>query len=89
MGVATLDRNVGILLRERDDSTPVAIVERGCTPTQRVTLGTLGDIVERAAAAEVANPAVIVVGDVVRLAHDWPRPRLESPNQAALAGAGA
>ena len=89
MGVATLDRNVGILRGGRDDSTPVAIVERGCTPAQRVTLGTLADIVERAAEAEVANPAVIVVGDVVRLAHEWRRHALESTPQGAFAGAGA
>ena len=72
MGVATLARNAAILRTARGPSTPVAIIERGCTPTQRVTLGTLDDITLRARQAEVANPAVIVVGDVVRLAHDWP-----------------
>ncbi|WP_136610850.1 uroporphyrinogen-III C-methyltransferase [Sinomonas albida] len=47
--------------------TPVAIVENGWTPDQRVTIGTLGTIAEQAAAVGVANPAVIVVGDVVRV----------------------
>lgn len=77
MGVATLARNVEILRGSRPSQTPVAIIERGCTPDQRVTLGTLSDIVERAAAHRVTNPAVIVVGDVVRLAHDWARVRTE------------
>jgi uroporphyrin-III C-methyltransferase / precorrin-2 dehydrogenase / sirohydrochlorin ferrochelatase len=71
MGVATLARNVMTLRSGRGPGTPVAVVERGCTPEQRVTLGTLGDIVERARRAAVANPAVIVVGDVVRLASGW------------------
>lgn len=71
MGVATLARNVEILRGSRGGTTPVGIIERGCTPRQRVTLGTLADIVGRAAAQRVTNPAVIVVGDVVRLAHDW------------------
>jgi uroporphyrin-III C-methyltransferase/precorrin-2 dehydrogenase/sirohydrochlorin ferrochelatase len=51
----------------------VAIVERGFAPDQRVTFGTLGDIAARAAAAGVENPAVVVVGDVVRLSPDFPR----------------
>ena len=71
MGVGTLARNVDLLTGSREASTPVGIVERGCTPLQRVVLGTLADIVARAEAARVANPAVIVVGDVVRLAHGW------------------
>lgn len=87
MGVAALGGNVELLRGDRDGSTPVAIVERGCKPAQRVTLGTLGDIVERAAAAEVANPAVIVVGDVVRLAHGWPRYASGSARHGAPAGA--
>lgn len=79
MGVATLARNVAILREQRESTTPVAIIERGCTTSQRVTLGTLADIVRRAEAASVANPAVIVVGDVVRLAHDWRDAARESP----------
>jgi uroporphyrin-III C-methyltransferase / precorrin-2 dehydrogenase / sirohydrochlorin ferrochelatase len=41
-------------------------------PDQRVTIGTLGDIAQRAAAVGVENPAVVVVGDVVRLSPDFP-----------------
>ncbi|GMA41127.1 uroporphyrinogen-III C-methyltransferase [Mobilicoccus caccae] len=72
MGVATLHRTVA-LLREhgRAASTPLAIVERGWTADQRVTLGTLADIADRAEAAGVRSPAVVVVGDVVTLAHGW------------------
>jgi uroporphyrinogen III methyltransferase/synthase len=47
--------------------TPVAIVERGTTRDERVIVGTLGSIVEIAEAAQVRSPAVIVVGQVVRL----------------------
>src|SRR5690606_35070687 len=90
MGVATLARNVDILRGTRTSQTPVAIIERGCTPDQRVTLGTLADIVERAEAHQVANPAVIVVGDVVRLAHDWASRTTEDvPHTQSLVGADA
>jgi uroporphyrin-III C-methyltransferase/precorrin-2 dehydrogenase/sirohydrochlorin ferrochelatase len=36
-------------------------------PNQRVTIGTLGSIADQAEATGVANPAVIVIGDVVRV----------------------
>lgn len=47
--------------------TPVGIVENGYLPEQRVTIGTLDSIADQADAAGVANPAVIVIGDVVRV----------------------
>lgn len=71
MGVSTLERNIEILRGSREASTPVAIIERGCTPRQRVTLGRLDDITDRAALAQIANPAVIVIGDVVQLSPEW------------------
>ena len=68
MGVGRLARSTRSLLDAgRPASCPVAIIERGFAPDQRVTFGTLGDIAERAAAVGVENPAVVVVGDVVRL----------------------
>ncbi|MEA5453623.1 uroporphyrinogen-III C-methyltransferase [Sinomonas sp. JGH33] len=68
MGVRRLAHSVKQLRhRGLPASTPVAIVESGWTPQQRVTIGTLGTIAEQAAAVGVANPAVIVIGDVVRV----------------------
>ena len=49
------------------EDTPVGIVENGYLPNQRVTIGTLGAIADQAEAIGVANPAVIVIGDVVRV----------------------
>ena len=74
MGVGRLGRSAQTLLDAgRPASCPVAIIERGFLPDQRVTVGTLGDIARRAAEVGVENPAVVVVGDVVRLAPDQPR----------------
>lgn len=68
MGVRRLPR-IAAALRSRGlgPETPVAIVERGWLPDQRVTIGTLDSIAAQAARVRVENPAVIVVGDVVRL----------------------
>ncbi|MEZ5093879.1 uroporphyrinogen-III C-methyltransferase [Nocardioides sp.] len=51
----------------RPGSEPVAVVERGTRPDQRVTRGTLETIARRAREREVTNPAVIVVGAVAAL----------------------
>ncbi|GAB4099445.1 uroporphyrinogen-III C-methyltransferase [Sinomonas halotolerans] len=68
MGVRRLADSVAALRsRGLDAETPVAVVERGWTPEQRVTIATLGTIVDCARAVGVANPAVIVIGDVVRV----------------------
>ncbi len=72
MGVGRLARSTRSLLDAgRPASCPVAIIERGFAPDQRVTFGTLADIAARAATAGVENPAVVVVGEVVRLSPDF------------------
>jgi uroporphyrin-III C-methyltransferase/precorrin-2 dehydrogenase/sirohydrochlorin ferrochelatase/uroporphyrin-III C-methyltransferase len=45
----------------------VAVVEDGYGPRQRVTIGTLATIAQQAAERGIRSPAVVVVGDVVRL----------------------
>jgi len=70
MGVSTLRDTTRILVENgRPGSCPVAIIERGFLPDQRVTLGTLDDIADTALFRGVRSPAVVVVGDVVQFAH--------------------
>ncbi|MFD6054716.1 uroporphyrinogen-III C-methyltransferase [Agromyces sp. NPDC060279] len=68
MGVGTLANSATTLARgERGGGCPVAIVEDGYGAGQRVTIGTLDTIAAQAALRGVRSPAVVVVGDVVRL----------------------
>ena len=68
MGVGTLANSALTLARgERGADCPVAIVEDGFGAGQRVTVGTLATISGQAALRGVRSPAVVVVGDVVRL----------------------
>ncbi|HIC99124.1 MAG TPA: uroporphyrinogen-III C-methyltransferase, partial [Pyrodictiaceae archaeon] len=68
MGVTNLENIVREILDAGvDPETPVAIVEKATMPEQRVVIGKLADIVEKARKAGVKPPAVIVVGEVVRL----------------------
>ncbi|HET8622444.1 MAG TPA: siroheme synthase CysG [Gemmatimonadales bacterium] len=68
MGVERLPYVVARLLEHgKAADTPVAIIENGTLATERVIGATLADVVERARAAGVHPPAVVIVGDVVRL----------------------
>ncbi|HEY8294311.1 MAG TPA: uroporphyrinogen-III C-methyltransferase [Micrococcaceae bacterium] len=68
MGVGTLRASSAVLAGAgRGPDCPAAIIENGYGPNQRVTIGTLGTIADQAEVVGVANPAVVVVGDVVRV----------------------
>ncbi|MCK9407380.1 MAG: uroporphyrinogen-III C-methyltransferase [Methanothrix sp.] len=69
MGVSRLEENTNRLIEAgKSPQTPAAMVEKGGWPDQRLVSGTLGDIAERAKEENVQSPAILVVGDVVRLA---------------------
>lgn len=68
MGVRMLERNVSELMKYgKDPMTPVALIERGTRPDQRVTVGVLGNIAALARERGVKAPAITVIGDVVKL----------------------
>ncbi len=48
-------------------TTPIAMVQSATTPQQKVVTGTLEDIQQKAEAAEIRPPALIIVGSVVSL----------------------
>ncbi|HVP24421.1 MAG TPA: uroporphyrinogen-III C-methyltransferase [Methanomicrobiales archaeon] len=65
MGVKNLPAIASALLAGgKDPATPVAVIERGLAPGQRVTTGPLGEIGELASRRKVRPPAVIVIGGV-------------------------
>lgn len=49
--------------------TPVAIVQNGTLPTQRVITGKVSTIAKLAHVADMSSPSVIVVGEVVNYLH--------------------
>ena len=49
------------------EETPVAIVENGTLPVERVICSELSEIVREAAEVGIRPPALILVGEVVRL----------------------
>jgi uroporphyrin-III C-methyltransferase/precorrin-2 dehydrogenase/sirohydrochlorin ferrochelatase len=68
MAVAHLDSVAAELVkRGRDASTPVAVICDGTMPGQRVLTATLADVADEAERAGIEPPAVVVIGEVVRL----------------------
>jgi uroporphyrin-III C-methyltransferase len=68
MAVAHLDAVAAELIkRGRDAATPVAVISDGTTPNQQVLTSTLGAVAAESANAGVRPPAVVVIGEVVRL----------------------
>ncbi len=68
MGLKNLPAIVGHLLAEGTSAqTPVALIRWGTKPTQHTIIGTLEDIVGKAEEVGMEPPALIVIGEVVRL----------------------
>lgn len=68
MGVRRLRSTCAELIAAgHDGDRPAAIIERGCTPDQRVTIATLATLADAAEAVGAESPAITVIGDVVSL----------------------
>ncbi|WP_035247021.1 uroporphyrinogen-III C-methyltransferase [Desulfogranum mediterraneum] len=74
MGIKTLPLITKKLIGYgRSPDTPVAVVRWASTPQQRSVEGTLGTITEVVQEADIKPPALVIIGDVVKLRStiDW------------------
>jgi uroporphyrinogen III methyltransferase/synthase len=68
MGVKNLaDITQKLIVNGKSPHTPVALIRWGTTPHQQTVTGTLDNITERVQKAGLKAPAIIVVGEVVKL----------------------
>lgn len=82
MGMRRLEEiAVAVVQGGRDPATPVAVVQWGARPQQRVLVSNLAEVAARVREAGLSNPSVVIVGDVVRL-----RDRLSWFEKAPLFG---
>ena len=56
-----------LIAHGQDASTPIALIEKGTTPQQRVFVGTLATLVAQLSVEVVQSPSLIIVGEVVAL----------------------
>ena len=66
MGTRKLAQIADIFAGLGKAATPVAIIQNGSLPNEKMVMGTMDTIVEQAKTAEIASPAIIIVGEVVR-----------------------
>jgi len=67
MGTHKLEDIINIYAELDKFDEPIAIIQNGSLPEQKIVTGTIGDILPRAKAAAIKSPAVIVIGKVAAL----------------------
>lgn len=80
---AAADVAQGLMAGGRDPETPVAVIENGTRPDQRVAFGTLRGLGDLVRADRGNGPALVVIGETVALARG--APEATSARQAACA----
>jgi len=80
MGLAAAGEIIALLMSHgADPTTPAAVVDNGTRDNQQIIDGTLNDLADKIASANLEGPAILIVGGVVTL-----RDKLSwfAPNQA-------
>ena len=67
MAMSKLETIMEIFAAHGKSETPVAIIQDGTTPKEKMVIGTVRDIIYKAQYAGLTNPAIIIVGEVVKL----------------------
>lgn len=66
MGMSKLSQIVGLFQKENKGEMPVAIVQNGTLPNEKIGVGTVDTIIQVAQEGNLGSPAIIVIGEVVR-----------------------
>ncbi|MGP3936687.1 uroporphyrinogen-III C-methyltransferase [Nonomuraea sp. KM88] len=78
MAVERLAKVAEALVRDgRAPETPAMVVQDGTLPTQRAVTASLSTVADRVSAAGIRPPAIVVVGDVVRVGQEVEMVRAE------------
>ncbi|MEV0160093.1 uroporphyrinogen-III C-methyltransferase [Nonomuraea fuscirosea] len=78
MAVERLAKVAEALLRDgRAPETPAMVVQDGTLPTQRAVIASLATVADRVSAAGIRPPAIVIVGDVVRVGQEVAMVRAE------------
>ncbi|MBD0256384.1 MAG: uroporphyrinogen-III C-methyltransferase, partial [Cytophagales bacterium] len=71
MGMNRLPEIMAIYAALGRDELPVAVIQHGSLAAERTALGTVATIGEAVRQGGLDNPAIIIVGEVVRLHPKW------------------
>lgn len=65
MGMSKLGEIMELFKNEEKENTPVAIIQNGTTENEKIGIGTVASIEDKAKEQQLSNPAIIVIGEVV------------------------
>lgn len=65
MGMSKLGEIMNLFKKEGKKDTPVAIIQNGTREDEKVGIGTVASIEHKAKEQQLANPAIIIIGEVV------------------------
>lgn len=68
MAMSKLELIMDLFKKHGKSDTPVALIQNGTTPLEKMVTGTVHDIVAKNEFYKLSNPAIIVIGEVVNLA---------------------
>ena len=66
MAMSKLEAIMDIFMANGKADTPVAIIQDGTTQKEKMVIGTVRDIAFKSQYAQLTNPAIIIVGEVVK-----------------------
>jgi len=66
MGMSKLPQIVELFKKEGKSETPIAIIQNGTRADEKVGVGTIASIEKEVERQELANPAIIIIGEVVK-----------------------
>jgi len=69
MGMSKLGQIVSLFQGQSKGETPIAIIQNGTTTTEKIGVGTIDTIQVVVEENQLSNPAIIVIGEVVRESH--------------------
>ncbi|WP_164108328.1 MULTISPECIES: uroporphyrinogen-III C-methyltransferase [Sphingobacterium] len=66
MGYAKLQQIVALYKSHQKSELPIAVIQNGSLPNERIALGTIDSIVAEVEKSNIGAPAILVIGEVVR-----------------------
>lgn len=72
MGLNKLAEIVEVFKQQEKSDAPIAIIQNGSLPNEKIALGTIDTIIDIVQQEKIAAPAIIVIGEVVKLHPEFP-----------------
>lgn len=66
MGMSKLNEIMQLFQSEGKSETPVAVIQEGTTTNEKIGIGTVATIEAKVREQQLSNPAIIIIGEVVR-----------------------